>query len=253
MAATLLFHRVRALVSADNESEDGDESARIRESQRLGENIRSKSPAGATSSYYADEGESGDSESLGSDVSRRVGTDGQRGKIFDGDKRPDTGYESSDPDLDTVIRIGDVVHKSIASSIVKESGSTLGRAHFSHASIPTDIGRTVFKQKSRNRSLGRMTPSPAASAVGTIGALAEGSAPEADDDKEEGKGRDQVRAGPGGAGPEKRRDKFMPSPPPFWILPEPDAPEASMTKALLQNRARIAPIFSRNRCALARL
>lgn len=215
MAATLLFHRVRALVSADNESEDGDESARIRESQRLGENIRSKSPAGATSSYYADEGESGDSESLGSDVSRRVGTDGQRGKIFDGDKRPDTGYESSDPDLDTVIRIGDVVHKSIASSIVKESGSTLGRAHFSHASIPTDIGRTVFKQKSRNRSLGRMTPSPAASAVGTIGALAEGSAPEADDDKEEGKGRDQVRAGPGGASPEKRRDKFMPSPPPL--------------------------------------
>ncbi|KAF8254038.1 hypothetical protein K440DRAFT_673713 [Wilcoxina mikolae CBS 423.85] len=202
-AATFLFHRVRALLSPDNDDDNNGTTAQ--EVECSDENLRSKTPAAASSLYYGDEGESGDSESFdsGKETPKR-GNMGPQG-VFNKEKH-EIRYESSDPDLDTVVRIRDVIHKTIASSIVKESGSTLGRPHFSHTSIPADIGRISLQQRTKNRSLGKMTPSPAASAVGTIGALAEG----ASSSEEEG---EETLAG--GVDPERIREKFMSSPKPI--------------------------------------
>lgn len=170
----------------------------------MDENLQTRTPAAASSLYYGDEGESGDSGSFesGKETPKNRNIDPQR--VFDKEKH-ELGYELSDPNLDSIIRIGDVIHKSIASSIVKESGVTLGRPHFSHTSIPADIGRVSLRQRTKNRSLGKITPSPAASAVSTIGALAEGSS-----SSEEG---EEVLAG--GVDPERIRQKFMSSPEPI--------------------------------------
>lgn len=197
-AASFLFNRVRALISPTEDRNAGKSSKDV---ERENENQRSESPAGATPSYYGDhEGESNDSESL---HTARDRTPVPGGGTMNIEPKQDNGYQSSDPDLDSVVRIGTVAQKSVASSIVRDPGSHFGRPHFSHASIPADIGRVGLQKRMKNRSLGLMTPSPTASGVGVVGSLAEGSSSEDEGDEE---------ATSGGIDPETIRRKVLSRP-----------------------------------------
>jgi hypothetical protein len=83
----------------------------------------------------------------------------------------DNGYETSDPDLESVVRIGNVVKHLVADSTVEDSDSSFRHPHFIHTSIPVDIDRVVIPKRTKKRSLGRITPSPVPSSVGVLGTV----------------------------------------------------------------------------------
>ncbi|KAI5859033.1 hypothetical protein BZA05DRAFT_20139 [Tricharina praecox] len=204
LAGLSLYSRVRALITLsdngyeDNSEDDGDGGGadRSNENQRT----RTHGLAGAASPYYVD-GRDGIGDSGGTGA-----LDGQRKSSAmsdeSGDLLPrddDNRYEPSEElDLEPVIRVGSVVQKTVASSIVREYSPALGRPHFSHASIPADIGQTQlpfgFPMRNKHRSLGKMTPSPAASGVSAVEALVESS----EDEEEAGGGGEEHDTSDGG-------------------------------------------------------
>lgn len=206
LAAASLFTRVRAIITR----RDGtDERSSSRLSNIDDDDPQDDSPAGSVTPYYADEGESGgDSGSNRASLSTSA-TLSRMGESRMGNSwlRYTTNEAlifpySSSPD--SAIRLRSGAERSIAGSTVTDPDPTLfRRPYFLHSS--TDQIHKNLPKRISNRALGKVTPSPAASKVGTIGRRSDDSS--SDEEAE----RTDVTVG--GIDPEHVRMKILNRPP----------------------------------------